>query len=498
MAIQDHALLGEAFASVCRERGDRHAVLGEGPPLSYDSLYHEALRFAARARRSEGPNVGLLFPTCGAFIPAYFGTLLGGRVPVPLNFLLPAHELAEILADASVRMIFLHRLFRERIALPQLDLVCAEELSGGAAEAGTARAEPGDPATLLYTSGSTARPKGVVLTHRNLLSNAAACAREMGVIGEDRFLGVLPLFHAFALTCNMLLPVLSGAAVYYQSRFHPAALVEAAARERITLINAVPSLFRALLRPWKESAVPLGSIRAAVAGGEPLPDELRESFASVSGIPLLDGYGLTECSPVVALNTPSTARAGTVGRPLKELDVRIAAGDGGEEAGPGVEGEILVRGPCVMKGYHNRPEETAGALLPGGWLRTGDLGMLDGEGFLRVTGRLKELIISGGENISPSRIEEALSRHPAVSEAAVIGVPDPLRGEAPKAFVVLHPSLPADAAELRAWCSRNLARSSVPREIAILPELPRTFTGKVNKRALRERGPAGAGGCSAT
>jgi len=246
-------------------------------------------------------------------------------------------------------------------------------------------------------------------------------------------------------------------------------------------------MYRVLNRSQGQKARDASSLACAISGGEPLPAEVRDRFKELFGLELLEGYGLTEASPVVSVNPSGASRPGTVGPPIPGVEVRVIGEDGAELA-RGQTGEICVRGPIVMKGYHNRPEETAEILDPDGWLRTGDMGRLDEEGYICITGRKKEMMIVGGENVYPAEIEDVLSRHPAVADVGVIGVKDERRGEAPKAFVVLAEGAKATEGELQAFCREKLPTYKVPRSIAFRDELPKAPTGKVLRRMLREEG----------
>jgi long-chain acyl-CoA synthetase len=317
----------------------------------------------------------------------------------------------------------------------------------------------------------------VPLTHINLLSNARSLIARAGLTSDDAFLGVLPMFHAFGLTGSMVLPLLLGAEVTYQPRFHPERAAAAIAERKVTVFIAVPPMFGLLARARGHDDG-LRGVRLPVSGGEALPPAYRESYRQRFGRDVLEGYGLTETSPVLAVNLPDANRPGTVGRALTGVQVRIGADDS----------EIQVRGPGVMKGYHNRPQENAQAFTADGWFRTGDMGRLDADGYLSITGRIKELIIRGGEKIVPREVEEVLTQFAGVQEAAVIGEPDGDRGEAVVAFVVPG-DVPPTPEALREFCRARLAEYKVPRRIVVARDLPRGPTGKLLKRALKDWKP---------
>ena len=345
---------------------------------------------------------------------------------------------------------------------------------------------PDDVAVLLYTAGTTAQPKGVMQTHRNILANIEGCLRAMLVEDSDVFLCLLPLFHTFGLTCTFLLPLLRGNRIVMMQRFVPGAVPETIESHDVSLVVAVPSMFRAMLKAFAEAGRRPESLRLCVAGGEALPAELCARFHEISGAELVEGYGMTESSPVIALNRLGKVMPGTVGHPLDNMEVAIL-GEGGAKLVAGTDGEICVRGESVMKGYWNMPDETRSTIDADGWLHTGDLGRFEDSGHLRITGRIKELIISAGKNISPGEIEDVLEAHPAVAEAAVIGITDKLRGEVPKAFVILDEGAGELSTEaIMAHCRERLADYKRPRSVAFVKELPRSMTGKILKRMLKD------------
>ncbi|MHC4092577.1 MAG: class I adenylate-forming enzyme family protein, partial [Planctomycetota bacterium] len=343
-------------------------------------------------------------------------------------------------------------------------------------------------AVILYTSGTSAAPKGVELTYQNLYRNCEACIEAARMDRKQTFLNILPPFHVFGLTANVLVPVVLGASVYAIPRFQPAAALKAISEQRISIVMVIPSMYAAMLRTKSISDDALTSIHLAISGGEPLPESLAQGFEKRFGVKLHQGYGLTETSPVVSLCASHAYRDGSVGRVIPGFECRIAD-DQGRALPAGQDGEIQVRGPCVMKGYYRRPQETAAVIEAAGWFRTGDIGQLDEDGYLFVTGRKKEMMIVGGENVFPGEIEYVLTEHRAVAEAAVIGVADTSRGEVPVAFVTLSADArgePVGEQELRNFARRRLAGYKVPRRIRIADDLPRGPTGKVLKRKLAE------------
>ena len=478
--------LCEALFETCEKYRAKQAVADPGVTWTYDQLRGAVLAVAATVRQaSSGDCVGILVPNVAAYPAAFYGVVAAGRLPVPLNYLLAPEELGEVVADAKLQTIVASDPFRplaERLA-PNVLRVERSLEQGGSTE--PALAEPDVVATVLYTSGTTASPKGVELTHRNLLSCVEASIEHAGLEDRHRMLGVLPLFHSFALSATMVLPFTLGASVYYLPRFTPVGMLEAIAAWRLSVVLAVPSMYGALCNLKDTTRFDTGSLELCVSGGEPLAEAIRVGFEERFGQPLLEGYGLTETSPVVSINVPGARRPGTVGRPIRGVEFRIV--DERDHPVPtGTHGEIWIRGPVVMRGYRARPDATAEVLTPDGWFRTGDLGFLDGDGYLSVSGRKKELIIVSGHNVYPQEIEQALSRHPAVGLAAAIASDDETRGQVPVAYVVLKPDHTATETELREFCREHLAGYKVPRQVCVRAELPMSPTGKVLKKRLRE------------
>jgi long-chain acyl-CoA synthetase len=300
---------------------------------------------------------------------------------------------------------------------------------------------------------------------------------------RDVMLGVLPQFHTFGLTVLTLLPLCLGCRVVYTAKFMPKRILELAREHQPTAFIGIPSMYNALRLAKSATREDFASLRFAVAGGEPLPDAVSDGFHEVFGVRICEGYGLTETAPVANVCLPHEYRPHSVGRPVPGVEERIVADDG-RILGPGEEGEIRIKGPNVMPGYFKRPEETAAAFDDDGFLRTGDMGRMDADGFLSITGRIKEMLIIGGENVFPREIEEVLDRHPSVKSSAVIGLPDVSRGEVPLAFVELVEGAEFDETALRSHCRETLAQYKVPREIRLLAELPRNPTGKIMRRGL--------------
>jgi len=487
-------MLVQALLDAKRRFPGRCAVSDASLALSYRRLTQIAGVFCRVIQRStESERVGLMLPASSAFPAALFGTLWAGRVAVPLNFLLSPVELARIVADAGLDLILTVRPFQELVASVPARAVFLEDLplkrmlvrSMILGSPKPASPPPDATAVLLYTSGTSAEPKGVELTHRNLQSNCAGAIETLEVDPRQTFLNILPPFHVFGLTGNVLIPVFLGASVTAIPRFNPLAVTGAVMEKKISVLMAIPSMYAAILRLKSAPEDAFRSIYIAVSGGEALPDSVRDGFQKRFGVLLRQGYGLTETSPVVAASSPSHYREGMVGRVLRNVEVRIVD-TGGNALAAGGEGVIHVRGPSVMKGYFHKPEETRRVLDSNGWFDTGDIGRVDADGFLAITGRAKEMLIIGGENVFPREIEAVLESHEGVLQAAVIGISDSLRGEAAAAFVIPQKGISVSEEELCNFARRKLASFKVPRRIEIREDLPTGPTGKILKRKLRD------------
>ncbi|MCA9728161.1 MAG: long-chain fatty acid--CoA ligase, partial [Candidatus Eisenbacteria bacterium] len=346
------------------------------------------------------------------------------------------------------------------------------------------------PALIQYTGGTTGVAKGAVLTQRNLTANVQQLAAWFPALraGEDVFLAALPFFHIFGITAVLGLACHTGCAMaLVPDPRDTASVVEALEKRRVTLMLAVPAMYGAILRRAKDRARNLRSIKYAVSGSAPLPATVQAEFHELTGATVVEGYGLTETSPVTHCNPiGGVVKNGTIGVPIPNTEVRLVdPEDVTRDADPGQPGEIVVRGPQVMQGYWNRPEESAASLIGDGWLRTGDLGSMDADGYFRIVGRQKDMIKASGFNVYPDEVDHVLSDHPAVAESCTIGIPDEHRGETVKSFVVRAPGSPVTAEELLAHCREHLAAYKVPREIEFREDLPRSAALKLLRRQLR-------------
>jgi long-chain acyl-CoA synthetase len=434
------------------------------------------------------PRIGIMLPTSGMFPMATIAAWMLGRTIVPLNYLLSREELAYVVKDAELdAVVTVGPMLSHVGGLPDgVRAIKLEELSFKGFP--PLRWPVGRPeefeAVILYTSGTSGRPKGVMLTAGNLLANIEQCKEWAGFTSRDVMLGVLPQFHSFGLTVLTLMPLAVGCQAIYTARFVPRRLLILLREHRPTAIIAIPSMFNALRLAKDAEPADFASLRYVVSGGEPLPDAVFEGFRERFGLTINEGYGLTETSPVTHWCRPHEQRRKSVGKALPRVETRIVGPDG-KVLEPGEEGEIRLRGPNVMKGYFKLPEQTAAVFDEAGFFKTGDMGRIDAEGFLSITGRIKEMLIIGGENVFPREIEEVLNQHPSVKDSAVIGVMDESRGEVPLAFVELHEDAHFDEASLRSHCRAKLAGYKVPKEIRPIEALPRNGTGKIMRRALK-------------
>ncbi len=443
---------------------------------------------ALRQYVSPGDNVGLLLPNLPGFPLAFMGILHAGCPVVPLNFLLQPPEMISLIQHSGMKALLTDEpLFESAGQLaatlenpPKIlkisDLLHSETVISPAIED-----DPHSMALILYTSGTTGDPKGVMLSHHNIISNVDAFHKVFRFSNKDEIIIVLPLFHTFAQTTNMIPSAFFGSKQVLVPRFQPRPLLDLLLEMKSGILTAVPSIFNLLSRlPGQEK---LEGIRAIISGGAALPAEIQERFEKRFQTEIFEGYGLTEAAPVVCTNRPGNNRRGTIGPPLDGVEVQVRD-ERGNILPAGQDGQLYVRGPNVMLGYYRRQVEEDHPLTPDGWLKTGDMARLNEDGFVRIVGRKKELIISSGMNIYPRQIEEVLLSHPAVQEAAVIPMEDPLRGEAPRAVICPSPGQTVDPGQLKQFCMERLADYKVPRRIEIVEQLPKTPTGKISKKDL--------------
>jgi long-chain acyl-CoA synthetase len=486
--------------------GDRVAVreldpadLSERRVLTYAALFRAARGAAAGLRRegvAPGARVAVCLENGAQLIIGYHASWLAGVTIVPMNPLAHEAEVEYQLGDASVSLVVAardsgaHRVAR-RLELPVVDAEAfrAMEDLPPAPPAGCRPAE--DVAVLLYTGGTTGTPKGAMLTHRNIVVNTIQFAEWYAFEpGGETSLCVIPMYHSGGMSGVMNVPLYAAATLVVLGRFSAPAVARAVGRYRVTRLFGVPTMFIALLDHDEGRRADYSHLRACRTNAAPLPPAVKAAFDGVVGREVLvEGYGLTETSPLTHANPPDHPRPGSIGIPLPDTDARIVDLETGRDVPAGQSGELLVRGPQVMRGYWNRPEETAQALTDG-WLHTGDVAAMDPDGYFAIVDRKKDLINTAGFKVWPREVEEVLYTHPAVRLAAVTGVPDAYRGEAVKAYVVLREEHRGRVAEreLIDFCRARLTAYKAPRHVEFRAELPITATGKLLRRLLRDDG----------
>lgn len=534
--------LVEMFESVCREFPTRPAVTLKGKTLTYAQLQAQVNQFAAALARlgvTTDSRVALWMPNLPQLIIAYFATLRLGAQTVGTNPLYVEREIEHQFNDAGVDVVvtldflwwgklrgivdrtpvkhvvvtsipeylpfplnFLAPLKLRKtgqyVKVPREPRVLffKELLASGAPTVPTASFDWDHPAQLLYTGGTTGVSKGAVLTHRNLSCNAQQAASWFPNVerGQEVLLACLPYFHSFGNTVSLLWPISMGAHIVLAPNPRDIAdLVASIRKYRVTLFPAVPALYNGIVNFPGVDKIDISSVKFCFSGSAPLPVEVMTRFETLTGGKITEGFGLTETSPITHVNPLSGLRKpGSIGIPVPGTDMKIVdAETGTRELGLNEEGELCLRGPQVMAGYWRRPDETA-QMIRDGWLHTGDLARLDDDGYAFICGRKKDMILVSGFNVYPDEVDQILFAHPKVLEAATIGVPDPLKGEHVKSFVVLQPGQQATAQEILEYCRHELAPYKVPKEIAFLSELPKSSMLKILRRELRAGEAAGA------
>ncbi len=484
--MPESAILAAVRAAAARVP-ERAAIVGSDRGSDQLLTYAELERRAAAAAESiveqaRGDVVGLLLPNTPAFAWSLLGALWAGKTVAVLPTLAPPPLLKLMAAEAGLETVLTSIEAAPCLTEAKVTPLVVDQIPLVPSREAPLMSRPQAPAVLLYTSGSTGRPKAVALSDQNILSNAEG-SRQAARFGSDEvLLAILPLFHAYGLTITLILPLMVGATVVLQERFNPRAVLQAVERHRVTCLVAVPSQYRLLTK--EPAQVDTASLWLSISGAERLPDIVAREYEARFRLPILLGYGATEAAPAISMNAPHAHRPGTVGRPLPNLCVTLR--DDGREAPAGETGEIWVEGPNVMLGYYNRPEATAEKLVNGA-LRTGDRGFLDADGYLHLAGRADDLIKIAGEKIYPAEVERAIEQIDGVEEAAVIGVPDEKHGFVLHAFVQPRPGAALAESGLRAACRQHLEADKLPRSFVLVEQLPRTPSGKLDKRVLVAR-----------
>lgn len=524
--------LNGLLIAAAKEGPRRAAMVFADNTLSYYTLLEQVERTAAGLQAlglKRGDRVALLMQNCPQFIIAFFGILRAGGIVTSTSPIYTAREASHQWQDSGARFLFADRSLAgvaeaARALCPELKTIIWTE-AATYAKAGALqqkrslahpfyppqktpdslnwvdflrirrspapnRSQPSDVACLQYTGGTTGVSKGAMLTHHNLALNAYQTCNWLlrTKTDHERFVAALPLFHIYATTCVMISAIQCRGSVVILPRFELEPVLQAVKKHRPTIFHGVPTMYVAFNHVPNIADWGFGSLRVCMSGGAPLPISVQQQFESLTGAKLVEGYGLTECSPVTHVNPPGAARAGSVGMPIPGTQARIVDIETGERDLPlGEAGELIIRGPQVMKGYWNKPEETA-RVLRKGWLHTGDIATCDKDGYYCIVDRTKDLILVGGFNVYPREVEEVLFLHPGILEAGVIGVTDEYRGESVKAFVVCRPGISLTEEEIIAHCRKSLAAYKVPRQVEFRDSLPKSGVGKYLRRELRKSG----------
>jgi long-chain acyl-CoA synthetase len=495
-----HLNLGSILKAAAAARPDHPVIRLNERTLSYRELDRAARGVAASLRtRGIGPGdaVALMIPNVPEFTIGYFGILYAGCTVVPLNVLLAAPEVRYHLEDSDSRLLLAHPLFADPAEAGAAEADVSVVWAGGeggdsiAAMAAAAPVDrlhptlPTDTAVVLYTSGTTGKPKGAELTHSNLLLNCAVVVPKLLPFGpDDVALATLPLFHSFGQTCIQNAIIGVGGTFTLLPRFGPKEAFEIVQRDRVTIFAGVPTMYFALLHCEGADAYDMSSLRFCMTGGAPMPVEVMKDFEARYPVQILEGYGLSETSPVASFNVVDRPRKpGSIGYPVWGVEMTILDDDDRPLA-DGEPGEICIRGHNIMKGYLERPEATQEALR-GGWFHSGDIGVRDPDGSYTIVDRKKDMILRGGFNVYPREVEEVLYSHESIVEAAVIGIPHESLGEDVKAVVVVGTGRELAAEDVIAWCKERLAAYKYPRIVEFSDELPKGPTGKILKRELR-------------
>ncbi len=488
--------LAQTILDAGQKDPDHIAVKLDDAELSYKLLNGATAHMVGLLREhgvKPGDRVGIMLPNVPYFPVCYYGILRAGAIVVPMNVLLKKREVGYYLTDPEAKLLIAWNDFAEAAetgaeeAGAECLLVKPGEFENqvGAAEAVTdvAEAGDGDTAVILYTSGTTGQPKGAELSNANLARNAEASRGLFGLGSEAVVLGALPLFHTFGQTCGMNATIGGGGTLTLIPRFEPAKALEIIQRDAVNVFQGVPTMYGAMLHLDNRDDYDVSSLKVCASGGSAMPVELMRGFEEAFGCKVLEGYGLSESSPVASFNHPDRERKpGSIGTPIKGVEMKVVDDDGNEVA-QGDVGEIVIKGHNVMNGYWKREDATAETIVDG-WLHTGDIGKVDEDGYFFIVDRKKEMIIRGGYNVYPREIEEVLYEHPDVREAAVLGIPSDEYGEEVAAAIALKAGASTSPEELRSYVKEQVAGYKYPRKVWLVDDLPKGPTGKILKREI--------------
>lgn len=506
--------LSEQLHQTALIKADKPAYYFMDQSTSYRELDAAVSKFADELHKlgvSKGDNIALLLGNSPHFIISMYGALRTGATVIPVNPIYSPDEIGYILNNGDVKVVValdklspLLEKLNPILSSVENYVICETQpdngemsklsiypkmksftqmIASGDVQFKGPDLDPEDTAIILYTSGTTGKPKGAILSHKNIYSNAHDTGEYLNITEDDRVVTTLPMFHVFSLTVVVNAPLLSGGTLLIVPQFSPKEIFRLIKKYEATVFAGVPTMYNFLLQYPDGTAEELESLRFCISGGSALPVSLLESFEKKFNVNISEGYGLSEASPVTCFNPLDRPRkAGSIGTNIVNVENKVV-NELGEEVGVNEVGELIVRGPNVMKGYYKMPEESA-AVLKDGWLYTGDLARMDEEGYFFIVDRKKELIIVGGYNVYPREVEEVLYAHPEVVEAAAIGVPDPNLGEVVQCFVVKKNDALTEE-ELLAYCLEHLAKYKVPAKIEFIDELPKNTTGKILRRSLK-------------
>lgn len=507
--------LGQILQETAASYPSHNALSFYGIKMSYQQLYSATLTFTSALQQNQiqkGDRVAIMLPNCPQYVVSYYGSLIAGAIVTQVNPMSVERELEYILKDSGAETMVVLDTFYPRVKNVQtqtnlktiivVSLQASEQdispdrsfesfLTEGNGNVRPIEFEPEhDIAILQYTGGTTGKSKGAMLTHRNILANVIQSYeffKHETEIGKEKVLTVIPLFHVFGMTSCMNFAILTASESILLPRFELGEVLNTIKNEQPTIFPGVPTMYVAITNHPHAEEYAIDSIKICNSGSAPMPIELLRNFERKTGSKILEGYGLSEASPTTHCNPPFAERKqGSVGIGMPSTEYKIVdLATGTEEVSIGVLGEVIIKGPQVMKGYWNMPDETANALRDG-WLYTGDIARVDEDGYLYIIDRKKDMIIAGGFNIYPRDIEEVIYEHPCVQEAVVIGVPDSYRGECVKAIIVLKEGKSASEEEIIQYCRKNMATYKVPRNVEFRDQLPKTSVGKILRRTLRD------------
>lgn len=466
--------------------------------ITYEELDNKVLKYAGLLSElgiGKGEKVILSCMNSPEFVYSYFGVVTTGAIIVPINLMLTMEEIAYIVQNSEAKYMIIQPKIMEKghltkeaieaalgIKVLVLDDDFNEKIDKTKPLENAPEIDMDEISTFLYTSGTTGKQKAAMLSHRNLVHNAEQCFLGVGAKPSDIFMCVLPMFHVFAFTACILLPLWAGATTTIVESFQPKEVVETLIKGKISVFMGVPAMYNVLLHSAKEN-VKFPDLRLAISGGAALPVEIYRQAREILKLPVVEGYGLTEASPGVAFNPPyGKQKEASIGLPIPYVECKIFD-DNDQEVEPEVVGELVVKGANVMQGYYNNPEQTKAA-LKNGWLHTGDLARKDSEGYIFIVDRKKDMIIVSGMNVYPREVEEVIYQYPQVKEAAVVGAKDKLRGEVVQAYVVLKDGETCSSRDILRFLKEHLAAYKIPRHIEFVDDLPKNSSGKILKRML--------------